>query len=51
MERTVSRSSTILQNRYHQHAFAICKHIEELRYTVNLKQHLLEEIEKCKRLS
>jgi hypothetical protein len=34
-EHTVSRSSTTLQNRYHQHAFAICKEIEGLRYTVH----------------
>ena len=29
---TVSRSSTTLQNRYHQHASAICKEMEPLRY-------------------
>jgi len=29
---TVSRSSTTLQNRYHQHASAICKENESLRY-------------------
>ena len=28
---TVSRSSTTLQNRYHQHPSAICKEIEALR--------------------
>jgi len=31
-ELTVSRSSTNLQNRYHQDALAICKEIEALRY-------------------
>ena len=31
-ELTVSRSSTTLQNRYHQHASAICKCIEVLCY-------------------
>jgi hypothetical protein len=31
-ELTVSRSSTTLQNRYHQHASAICNENESLRY-------------------
>jgi len=31
-ERTVSRSSTTLVSRYHQHASAICKQNEALRY-------------------
>jgi hypothetical protein len=31
-ELTVSRSSTNLQKKYHQHASAICKEIEALRY-------------------
>jgi hypothetical protein len=31
-ELTVSRSSTTLQNMYHQHPSAICKEIEALQY-------------------
>jgi len=31
-ELTVSRSSITLHSRYHQHASAICKEIESLRY-------------------
>jgi len=36
---TVSRSSTTLQNRYHQHASAICEENDALRYIKNIVVH------------
>jgi hypothetical protein len=35
-ELTVSRSSTNLHKKNHQHPFAICKKIEALCYTMNI---------------